>query len=42
MALPSLETIVDRELAEKILSHSAEIIPQDGILLREGDQAECL
>jgi CRP-like cAMP-binding protein len=42
MSIPSLETIVDRELAEIILSRSAEIIPQDGILFRQGDPADCL
>ena len=42
MPIPSLETIVDRDLAEVILSRSAEIIPQDGILFRQGDPADCL
>ena len=42
MSTPSLETIIDRELAEKIIARSAEIIPQDGILFRQGDQTDCL
>ena len=42
MPIPTLEAIVDRELAEKILSESAEIISQDGILFRQGDPADCL
>jgi CRP-like cAMP-binding protein len=42
MQIPSLETIGDRELAEKIISQSAEIIPQDGILFRQGEPADCL
>ena len=42
MSIPSLETIIDRELAEKIISQSVEIIPQDGILFRQGDQADGL
>ncbi len=42
MPIPSLETIIDRELAEKIVSQSAAIIPQDGILFRQGDSADCL
>ncbi|MGA8740013.1 MAG: hypothetical protein WB561_02375, partial [Terracidiphilus sp.] len=42
MSIPSLETIIDRELAEKIIGRSAEIIPQDGILFRQGEEADCL
>ena len=42
MSIPSLETIVDPELAEKIVRRSAEIIPQDGVLFRQGDPADCL
>ena len=42
MPIPSLETILDRGLAEKIINQSAEIIPQDGILFRQGDLADCL
>ncbi len=42
MSIPSLETILDPELAEMIVSRSAEIIPQDGILFRQGDPADCL
>ena len=42
MSIASLETINDRELAEKIISQSAEIVPQDGILFRQGAQADCL
>ena len=39
---PSLETIIDRELAETILSQSAEIITRDGVLFRQGESADCL
>ena len=42
MPTPSLETIIDRELAERIIGRSAEIIPQDGILFRQGEPADCL
>ena len=42
MPIPSLETIIDRELTEQIISRSAEIIPQGGILFRQGDHADCL
>jgi CRP-like cAMP-binding protein len=42
MPIPSLETILDRRLAEKIINQSAEIIPQDGILFRQGEPADCL
>ncbi len=42
MPIPSLETIIDRELAEKIVSQSAAIIPQDGILFRQGELADFL
>jgi CRP-like cAMP-binding protein len=42
MSIPSLETIIDRELAEKIISRSAEIIPQDRIRFRQGEPADCL
>ena len=42
MPISSLETILDRELAEKIISQSAEIVPQDGILFRQGEPADCL
>ncbi len=40
MPIPSLETIIDRELAEKIVSQSVEIIPQDGILFRQGGNSK--
>jgi CRP-like cAMP-binding protein len=42
MSIPSLETIIYPELVEKILNQSAEIIPQDGVLFRQGDPADCL
>jgi CRP-like cAMP-binding protein len=42
MSIPSLETILDPELSEMIVSRSAEIIPQDGILFHQGDPADCL
>jgi len=42
MPIPSLETIIDGELAEKIVSQSAEIIPQGGILFRQGEAADYL
>ena len=42
MSIPSLETIIDPELTEKIICRSAEIIPQDGILFRQGEPADCL
>jgi CRP-like cAMP-binding protein len=42
MSIPSLETILDSELAEMIVNRSAEIIPQDGILFRQGEPADCL
>lgn len=44
MSISSLETILDRELelAEKIIGLSAAIIPQDGILFRQGEPADCL
>ena len=37
MSIPSLETILDRDLAEKIISRSVEVITQDGVLFRQGD-----
>ena len=37
MSTPSLETIFDHELEEKIISQSAEIISPDGILFRQGE-----
>jgi CRP-like cAMP-binding protein len=42
MSIPSLETILDRELAEKIIGLSVEVFPQDGILFRQGEPADCL
>ncbi len=39
---PSLETITDHELKKKIISQSAEIILQNGILFRQGESADCL
>jgi CRP-like cAMP-binding protein len=37
-----METILDRELLERIVSQSAAIIPQGGILFRQGEPADCL
>jgi len=42
MSIPSLEAILDRDLAERIISRSVEVFPQDGILFRQGEQAGCL
>ena len=42
MPIPSLEIIVDHELAAKIISQSAEIVLQDGILFHQGEPADCL
>ncbi len=42
MPIPSLETIIDRELEKKIISQSAEIISSDEILFRQGEPADCL
>ena len=42
MPIPSMETILDRELLERIVSQSAAIIPQGGILFRQGEPADCL
>lgn len=42
MPIPSLETIIDRALADKIIDLSAEIIPQDGILFHQGEPADFL
>lgn len=42
MSIPSLETILDSELAEKIISQSAEVIPEDGILFHQGGPADSL
>lgn len=42
MSIPSLETILDRDLAEKIIGRSVEVFPQDGILFRQGELADCL
>jgi len=42
MSIPSLETILDRDLAEKIIGRSVEVFPQDGILFRQGDWGDSL
>ena len=42
MSIPSLEAIVDPELAQKVIGRSAVIIPQAGILFRQGQPADCL
>lgn len=42
MPIHSLEAIIDPDLVEKIICRSAEFIPQDGILFRQGKQADCL
>jgi CRP-like cAMP-binding protein len=40
--IPTLEIILDRELVERIISRSVEVFPQDGILFRQGEQADSL
>ena len=42
MSIPSLEIILDRKLAEKIISRSVEVFCRDGILFRQGGQADSL
>ncbi len=42
MSIPSLEIILDRKLAEKIISRSVEVFCRDGILFRQGERADCL
>ena len=40
--VPSLECILDRGLAHKIVERSVEVITQDGILFRQGELGDCL
>jgi CRP-like cAMP-binding protein len=40
--IPSLECILDRDLAHKIIERSVEVITQDGILFRQGELGDCL
>jgi CRP-like cAMP-binding protein len=40
--IPTLECILDRSLAEKIIQRSVKVIPQDGILFRQGERGDCL
>ena len=40
--IPTLECILDRGLAEKIIERSEEVITQDGILFRQGQRGDCL
>jgi len=42
MWIPTLECILDRHLAEKIIEQSVEVITQDGILFRQGQRGDCL
>lgn len=40
--IPTLECILDRGLAKKIIERSEEVITQDGILFRQGQRGDCL
>lgn len=40
--IPTLECILDRGLAKKIIERSEEVITQDGILFRQGQRRDCL
>ena len=40
--IPTLECIVDRGLAEEIIKRSVEVITQDGVLFRQGQQGDCI
>jgi CRP-like cAMP-binding protein len=40
--IPTLECILDRSLAEKIIERSVEVITQDGVLFRQGQRRDCL
>lgn len=40
--IPTLECILDRSLAEKIIERSVEVIRQDGILFRQGQLGDCI
>jgi CRP-like cAMP-binding protein len=42
MLIPTLECILDRSLAEKIIEQSVEVITQDGILCCQGHRGDCL
>jgi CRP-like cAMP-binding protein len=40
--IPTLECILDRGVAQQIIERSVEVIPQDGILFRQGQWGDCL
>jgi hypothetical protein len=40
--VPSLECILNRDLAHKIIQRSVEVITQDGILFRQGELGDSL
>jgi CRP-like cAMP-binding protein len=40
--VPSLECILERSLAHKIIERSVEVTTQDGILFRQGESGDCL
>jgi CRP-like cAMP-binding protein len=40
--IPTLECILDRGLAKKIIERSEEVISQDGILFRQGQLGDCI
>lgn len=42
MLIPTLECILDRGLAERIIERSVEVITQDGVLFRQGQPGDCL
>lgn len=41
-SIPSLECILDRGLAERIIERSVEVFTQEGILFRQGQRGDCL
>jgi hypothetical protein len=42
MPIPSLETIIDPDFAEKIVNNPQRSSPQDGILFLQGEPADSL
>ncbi len=40
--IPTLECILDRALAEKIVERAVEVVAHDGILFRQGESGDCL
>ena len=40
--IPTLECILDRGVAEQIIKRSVEVIPQDGVLFRQGQRGDCI